>query len=251
MNHEPLRRDLILEFLQLNTSASIENLAAKFQASEMTIRRDLKHLSEANAIVRIPGGAMIAKPLSFEKTFQERLQKMAEAKNSIGRMAAELVKEGEAVVLESGTTTLYIARHLRSHRNIIVLTYSLGILAELVSCDSVRVEFIGGTYRRASHDLVGPQVSAGLSRVSANKVFFGAAGLSFQKGVMQYDLEMPRELLQSGAERILVVDSSKIGHDALYTFCPVESCSRVITDSGISREHLARLQKMVHVDVVQ
>jgi DeoR/GlpR family transcriptional regulator of sugar metabolism len=243
------RQDEILRFLQLRTSSSIRELAKKFCVSEMTIRRDLKHLYQTSRVIRIPSGAMIAQPVTFEKTFQERLQKMGDAKDRIGRAAAGLVKPGEAVVLDSGTTTLCIARHLHSAQNVIVITFSLAVLGELAMDGSIRVELTGGTYRPRSHDLVGPQVSEGLARVSANKVFFGAAAFSFQKGIMQFDPEAPRELLQAGAERILVLDSTKIGKEALYSFAKVEDCGLVITDSGISPEHLERLRKLCLVQV--
>jgi DeoR/GlpR family transcriptional regulator of sugar metabolism len=245
------RREQILDLLQMRTSASIHEMAEEFSVSEMTIRRDLKRLYQSSRVIRIPNGAMIAQPVTFERTFQERVRRMGEAKDRIGRAAAALVKPGEAVMLDSGTTTLCIARHLHSVQNIIVITYSLAVLGELAAGQSVRVELTGGTYRRSSHDLVGAQVSEGLRRVSTNKVFFGAAALSFKKGVMQFDSEAPRELLQAGAERVLVLDSSKIGKEALYSFCSVESCSLIITDSGINRDHLERLRKICRVQVAE
>ncbi|MBU6399498.1 MAG: DeoR/GlpR family DNA-binding transcription regulator, partial [Verrucomicrobia bacterium] len=209
--------------------------------------RDVERLVESGQVIRIPGGARLARSVAFEKTFAERHQKMGEAKNRIGRAAAALVKDGEALVLDSGTTTLCIARHLRSHRDLVVVTFSVAALQELGGCDSIRVELTGGVYRRSSHDLVGNAVDEALRRVHANKVFFGAASLSFAKGVMVYDPEEPRALIQSGAERILVLDSSKIGSEALYAFCDLKSCDLVITDNGIKSEHLARLRKRVPV----
>lgn len=245
------RRDQILGLLRLHTSASIHEMAERFLVSEMTIRRDLRELHQSNRVIRIPNGAMIAQPVTFERTFQERLRAMGDAKDLIGRAAAALVRPGEAVVLDSGTTTLCIARHLHRVPNLIVVTFSVAILGELSMDNSIRVELTGGTYRRSSHDLVGAEVSQGLTRVSANKVFFGAAALSFQKGVMQFDPEAPRELLQAGTERILVLDSSKIGREALYSFCKVENCSSVITDGGIRPEHLERLRRICRVHVAE
>jgi DeoR/GlpR family transcriptional regulator of sugar metabolism len=243
------RQDEILRFLQLRNSSSIPEMAKRFCVSEMTIRRDLKHLYQTSRVIRIPRGAMIAQPVTFEKTFQERLRNMGDEKDRIGRAAAALVSPGEAVVLDSGTTTLCIARYLHSVQNVIVITFSLAVLGELAVDSSIRVELTGGTYRASSHDLVGPQVSEGLARVSANKVFFGAAALSFRKGIMQFDPEAPRELLQAGAERIVVLDSSKIGKEALYSFAKLETCALVITDSGISPDHLDRLRKLCRVQV--
>ena len=245
------RRDEILQVLRERTTATLAELAARFGVSGMTIRRDVKRLVEGGHVIRIPGGARLANSPAFEKSFAERLQRMGEAKNRIGRAAAALVKDGEAVVLDSGTTTLWIARHLRSHRNIMVLTSSLAVLDELQGCKDVRLELTGGVYRPNSHDLTGPAVTEALNRVHANKVFFGAATLSFEKGVMVFDADEPRSLIQSAAERILAVDSGKIGREALYAFCPLRDCDLVITDSGIKPEHLRQLRKRVPVQIAE
>jgi DeoR/GlpR family transcriptional regulator of sugar metabolism len=245
------RREEILHFLRERTTASLPELSARLQVSEMTIRRDVMRLAEAGQVIRIPGGARLANSGAFEKSFEERLRKMGEAKNRIGKAAAALVQDGEAVVLDSGTTTLCIARHLRSHHNLMVLTPSLAAVEELGGCKGIRLELTGGLYRPSSHDLIGCAVGEALARVHANKVFFGAAKLSFMKGVMVYDPDEPRTLIGSAAERILVIDSSKIGSEALYVFCSLKDCDLVITDSGIKPEHLRQLRKQVPVQIAE
>ena len=243
------RTEKILHVLRERTSATLAELSARLGVSEMTIRRDVRQLAETGEVIRVPGGARLANSPAFEKSFAERLRKMGEAKNRIGKAAAALVKEGEAVVLDSGTTTLCVARHLRSHRNIMVLTSSLAVVDELGRCPGIRLELTGGVYRPSSHDLVGGAVAEGLGRVHAHKVFFGAAAISFRKGVMVYDSDEPRCLVQSAAECILVIDSSKIGREALYVFCPVTDCDLILTDSGIRPEHLRQLRKRVPVQI--
>jgi len=245
------RRDEIRRLLRERTTASIAELAGHFDVSQMTIRRDLYRLAEAGEVIRIPGGARVARGISFEKSFSERLQKMAEAKDCIGRLAASLVREGDSVLMDSGTTTLCIARHLRSRANIVVLTYSLAVLDELAGSESVRIELTGGVYRHSSHDLVGGTVGESLAGVYADKVFFGAAAVSFSKGVMVYDPEAPRQLLRAGAERILVADSGKIGAEALYGYCRLDQCDLVITDSGVKPSDLNRLRKVTRVMVAE
>ena len=217
----------------------------------MTVRRDIQKLAASGQVIRIPGGARIERSFGGERDFFERLQRMGDAKTSIGKAAAALVQNGESVTLDSGTTTLYIARHLRQHRDISVSTFSLAVLEELSGCESVRVELTGGTYRRSSHDLVGHAVSQALSEIHTEKVFFGAAALSFRKGVMVYDPEAPRNLLNTANEKILVLDSSKIDREARYGFCSLEQCDLVITDRGIDPETLERLRKLKRVIVAK
>jgi DeoR family fructose operon transcriptional repressor len=241
----------VLSLLREQTSASISDIAGRFQVSEMTIRRDIQKLVEAGQAIRIPGGARIEWAFGGEKDFFERLQRMADAKIAIGKAAAAMVKNGESVTLDSGTTTLYIARHLRQHRSITLFTFSLAALEELSGCDSVRVELTGGAYRRSSHDLIGSAVNDALSSISTDRVFFGAAALSFRKGVMVFDPEAPRALLDAGRERILVLDSSKINQEATYGFCPLGRCDAIITDSGIKPADLKRLSQLGRVIVAE
>jgi DeoR family fructose operon transcriptional repressor len=237
--------------LRDRTTASIAEIAGTFHVSEMTIRRDIQKLAEAGQVIRVPGGARIERAFGGEKDFYERLQRMAGGKRAIGRAAAALVQPGESLTLDSGTTTLYIARGLRQHTDITVFTFSLAVLEELGGCESVRVELTGGTYRRSSHDLIGKKVDAMLTEISTDRVFFGAAALSFRKGVMVFDPEAPRGLLEAGRERILVLDSSKIGQEAMYGFCPLEACDLVITDSGIQAADLERLRNLGKVIVAE
>ena len=245
------RRDAVLSLLRERTTASLAEIAERFQVSQMTVRRDIQKLAALGQVIRVPGGARIERSFGGEKSFFERLQRMGDAKRSIGKAAAALIEDGESVTLDSGTTTLYIARHLRQHRDISVFTFSLAVLEELSGCDSARVELTGGIYRRSSHDLVGHAVNEALSTVHTDKVFFGAAALSFRKGVMVYDPEAPRNLLHTSNERILVLDSSKIDREARYGFCRLEQCDLIITDRGIEPEALERLRKLRKVIVAE
>ena len=194
---------------------------------------------------------MVAPSGSMERTFLERSANMSGAKDALGRAAAGLVHDGETVVLDSGTTTRCIARYLAARRNLVVVTTSLAVLEELAGSAGVQVRLTGGAYRRSSHDLSGNAVIESLGDINADKVFFGAAALSFRKGVMNYDADMPRAFLHAGKQRILAMDSSKLGLEAVYRLCPVESCDLVITDSGVKPADLARLRKLTKVLVAK
>jgi DeoR family fructose operon transcriptional repressor len=183
----------------------------------------------------------------MERSFLERSVANANAKDAIGREAANLVQPGETIVLDSGTTTRYIARHLAAKRGVTVVTTSLAVVEELAGSPSVEVRLTGGLYRRSSHDLSGNAVVDSLAGMHADKTFFGAAALSFQKGVMNFDAEMPRAFLGAGRERILVIDSSKVGTEAVYRLCAVEKCDMVITDKDIRASDLTKLRKLTSV----
>jgi DeoR family fructose operon transcriptional repressor len=245
------RQARMLLFIKEQGTVSISQIAAEFDVSEMTVRRMLHQLSNQNLVIRTPGGAMAIRSGSMERTFLERSGKMSTAKDALGRAAAALVKEGETVVLDSGTTTQYVARHLAARSNLVVITTSLAALEELAGSPNIEVKLIGGTYRRASHDLCGQAVEAALENIYADRVFFGTAALSFTKGAMNFDQEMPRSILKAGRQKVLVMDSSKIGKEAMYRFCPIEDCNLVITDHGASPADIERLRKLTQVVVAE
>ena len=245
------RQNKILLLLKESGTVSIGEIAERFAVSEMTVRRVLYKLADAGLVIRTPGGAMVAPSGSMERTFLERSANMSGAKDALGRAAAGLVHDGETVVLDSGTTTRCIARYLAAKRNLVVVTTSLAVLEELAGSAGVQVRLTGGAYRRSSHDLSGNAVIESLGDINADKVFFGAAALSFRKGVMNYDADMPRAFLHAGKQRILAMDSSKLGLEAVYRLCPVESCDLVITDSGVKSADLARLRKLTKVLVAK
>jgi len=241
----------ILLFIKERGTASIGEMAVQFAVSEMTVRRVLHKLADSGLVIRTPGGAMAAPSGSMERSFLDRSARMAGAKDAIGREAAKLVRDGDTVVLDSGTTTRYVARHIASKRNVTVVTPSLAALEELAGSAGVQVRLTGGIYRRSSHDLSGNSVVDVLGGVYADRVFFGAAALSFNKGVMNFDAEMSSVFLRAGRERVLVIDSSKIGTEAAYRLCAVEKCDMMITDKGIRAADLARLRKLTSVLVAQ
>jgi DeoR/GlpR family transcriptional regulator of sugar metabolism len=240
----------IVEFVQRRTTASFAELAAEFDVSEMTIRRDLDGLDATGQLLRIPGGVRLARGILAERPFLERLQRNAEAKDRIGQLAASLVEEGESIVLDSGTTTLYIARHLKQMR-CTVITFSLAALEELAQSTTVRVELTGGVFRASSNDLVGRGVSESLTTIRADRVFFGAAALSLSGSAMVNDSEAPRSLLTSGRQKVMVLDSSKVGSEALYRYCMLNQCDMLITDSGVKPEDLQALQSFTKVMVAE
>jgi DeoR family fructose operon transcriptional repressor len=247
------RRSRVAELCKLlkeRSSATYGELADHFAVSEMTMRRDVGILAATGQVLIVPRGVQTAKGFLAELPFLERIQRMAKEKDLIGRAAAAQVPEGSSVVLDSGTTTLQVAHHLRDKR-CTVITMSLSALQELADSPKVRVEMLGGVYRSSSQDLVGPQVYEGLSGVRADQVVFGAAAVSLSGDVMVNDTEAAQGLVRAGRQRILVVDSSKLAVEALYRFCELGQCDLMITDEGAKEADLEQLRKYVKVLVAR
>ena len=137
------RRNVILEQLNKNEKIDIDALAEELNVSAMTIRRDLNYLEEQEQIIRTLGGAILNKPLVMESSFQTKEGKHADEKRLIAKRAVELVQEHFTILLDSGTTTLEIAKLLKHKRNLTVVTNDIKIAAELMDSE-VKVILTGG-----------------------------------------------------------------------------------------------------------
>ncbi len=237
--------------LKVNTSASIGEIAERCQVSQMTIRRDLQKLVESGQVIRIPGGARIEHWRGAERTFLERLQKMSQAKPQHRHRSVRTHPRWRVRRSRFGNHHTLRSERVARRRNVVVFTFSLAVLEELTSAEDIRVELTGGVYRASSHDLIGHAVGKSLTSIYADTVIFGAAAISFTRGVMVHDPDAQRELLQAGKRKVLVVDSSKIGTEATYRLCGINDCDLILTDKAVSAEDLARLRQITQVQVAE
>jgi len=157
----------------------------------MTVRRRVLYkLADGGLVIRTPGGAMVAPSGSMEKTFLQRSERMAEAKDALGRASRRWWAKGETVVLDSGTTTWYIARHLATKTEPGCGYAVTRRPRSLAGSTGIQTRLTGGVYRRTSHDLFGNAVDDALGNILLTGYFFGAGALSFHKGAMNYDAEI-------------------------------------------------------------
>ena len=209
------RRSQLQTMLAQGHSISVTNVARDFGVNPMTIRRDLKLLEQSGLLVRCYGGAVAAQRVSLEFEFDERYRKNLLEKARIGQAAASLVKPGQTVTIDTGTTTLEIAKALVA-RNIecTVITSSLVIASVLWGNARIQLWLVGGRVRPRNPDLVGPMTELALDRVTADIAFLGAEGIDPDRGCFNPDLETARvaEKMAAHAHRIIVAsDSSKLG----------------------------------------
>lgn len=245
MTIQPSRHREILNVLRDHGECSVDDLARTFDVSDMTIRRDLQSLSDAGRVIRTHGGATPAEQVRFEFQFLERAKLNAPAKDQIGATAAALVKDGESVLLDSGTTTLAIARYLRTRRRITAITTSLPIAAVLQDAPGVETLLLGGYVRRDTPDLGGALTESNLENLKADVAFIGADGIDLVGNVSNASMSIARMLtkMAASAKRVYVVaDSEKIGKTALVTFGKASKWAGLITDAGVSRAALRSLR---------
>lgn len=252
-NSEPLpdgmmaeeRRKQILRIVQSEGRAKVNELVRRFNTSAVTIRSDLNELHQRGVIQRSHGGAVIQDTVFRESPIQERLKHQSKEKRRIGAMAATLVKEGETIILDSGTTTLEVARNLRNNPNLQVITNGLNIALELLNSRSIQTIMVGGSVRNDSASVVGRATEDMLEQFSADKLFMGGAGCDPDFGVSGTNLEetmVNRAMLRAAREIIVVADSSKFTKRSMSLITSFSEVDLVITDIGLPAEMQERIQ---------
>ena len=239
------RRRAILELMQRDRQVLVADLAKEFHTSEVTVRKDLEALHLRGMIQRTHGGALPTHDGALEDpSLREKERLHRKEKLRIAAAAAELVSEGQVVILDSGTTTIEIARALRNRQNLTVITNGVNIAAEL-SNSSIEVILTGGAVRKNSSSLVGPIAEDTLRRLSADILFLGVDGFDVRYGLSTPNLleSMVNRLMTEIAKRTVVVcDSSKFGRRSLSLIAQTTSLQHVITDKGIPKSDLQALK---------
>jgi DeoR/GlpR family transcriptional regulator of sugar metabolism len=241
-----LRQKQMSELIAQRGQCSIEELAEQFDVSGMTIRRDLQILANQGKVIRTHGGAAMAERISFEFEFLNRVHDNRPAKEAIAAAAAAQVKDGETVMLDSGTTTLELARRLRERLGLTIITSSLPIAAQLQYDQQIEVLLLGGRLRASSPDLAGAITEANLDTLRADVAFLGADAIDRQGAVYQQSPEVARMLtkMAASAGRVYVIaDGSKLGKTALWRFGRLTDWAALITDASADRSLLTSLTK--------
>ena len=238
------RRRAILDTLNRDGRVLVADLARQFEASQVTIRKDLE--LRHGLVHRTHGGALPAQEGALEDSALREKEKLhRKEKLHIAAAAARLVKEGQVIILDSGTTTTTIARALRALRNLTIVTNAVNIAAEL-SASALEVILTGGTLRRNSFSLVGPIAEETLRRLNADVLFLGVDGFDVHYGLSTPNLleaKVNRVMVEVAKRTVVVADSSKFGRRSLSRIVPPSALHQIITDRGIPKSDLRTLKK--------
>ncbi|MFD7658176.1 DeoR/GlpR family DNA-binding transcription regulator [Actinosynnema sp. NPDC059797] len=246
------RHRVIVERLSTAAQVAVAELAAATGASEMTIRRDLDLLAASGVLRRVHGGAVPATPAGVEPPFAARATSAADAKRAIAAAAVELIRDGETVLLDSGTTALEVARLLRG-RSVAVMPLSLHAVRELLDAPKVRLLLPGGEPRPGELALVGPLTLASLRALRFDVAVLSPCALSTTGGLTAHDLadaEVKQQALAVSARTIALADGSKWDRTAMAHVCPADRPDVLVTDPTApedQRAALAALGVLVHV----
>ena len=257
LQHNPMlieeRRRAIVEALRLDGRVLVPELAKRFRTSQVTIRKDLEALHATGAIHRTHGGALPAREGALEDPTLREKEKLHRAeKIQIAAAAAQMVEEGQVVILDSGTTTTAIARALRQHRNLTIVTNAVNIAAELTG-SSLDVILTGGTLRKNSFSLVGPIAEETLRRLNADILFLGVDGFDVHYGLSTPNLleaKVNRTMMDVARIVVAVCDSSKFGRRSLSLISPPSVIHRIITDDLAPKNDIDHLRK-TGIEIIQ
>jgi DeoR family transcriptional regulator of aga operon len=240
------RRREILEALRMDGRVLVAELAKRFRTSQVTIRKDLEILHSTGRIHRTHGGALPAREGALEDpTLREKEKLHRKEKIQIAAAAARMVEEGQVVILDSGTTTTAVARALRYHQNLTIITNAVNIAAELAG-SSLEVILTGGTLRKNSFSLVGPIAEETLRRLNADILFLGVDGFDAHYGLSTPNLleaKVNRAMMEVARIVVAVCDSSKFGRRSLSLIAPPSAVHHVITDRSAPKNVIDQLRK--------
>jgi len=238
------RKQHILSVLQRDGHVVAKALSDELGLSEDTIRRDLRELAAEGLLQRVHGGALPV--AAAEADLAGRQQLVPDEKVAIGRAAARLVRPGQVVFIDGGTTAVQLARHLPKNLRATVVTHSPPVAAELVSHAAVEVVLIGGRLFKHSMVAVGAAAMAAIARIHADTYFMGVTGVHAEAGLTTGDMEeaeIKRALMAAAAETVVLASSEKLGAASAWMVNPVGAAASLLVSPDAPAQALAPLRK--------
>jgi DeoR family transcriptional regulator of aga operon len=241
-----LRQQAIVDILGQDGNVHVADLAERLKVSAVTIRADLDFLEAQQALRRTRGGAVPLRPRRFELPIELTRQDYAEEKRRIGRHGAGLVRSGETVIIDVGSTTTQLAKAMpRDLTDVVVVTNALNIALELEEHPGVTVVVTGGTLRPLQHSLVAPFAGVILREINADVAFIGCNGVDPEKGFTNTNLaeaEVKHAMIEAAGRIVFLADHSKLLHVATARVAPLEEADLLITDEGADPAQLLTLR---------
>jgi DeoR family galactitol utilization operon repressor len=234
------REKLLLEILTESPNCTVNELGKRLSVSEVTIRSDLKGLAGKGLIVRTHGGARPA----YHKSIVERQSFRTDEKNRIAKAAADLVSDGDTVMIVAGTTTALVAKYLLGKGHVHIVTDSTLVLPYVRSNPSLQLTMVGGEFRSANESFVGPLALDTIRRFNVRLAFLGTDGFTLDKGLTTHlveGAEMVKTMAEQAEKRVLVVDSSKFGRSGFVSIMPLKRIDTLISDTDFPADQAALL----------
>lgn len=243
------RKATILQLIAQNDNVSVNDLTERFGVSEVSIRKDLNEMHKARLLIRTRGGAMRipSTDSTFDLSIDTKKYDNVREKIGIGKLAASLIEDGETILLDSGTTTLEIARNLHRFRHLTVVTNAINIANEVLKYEKFAVILLGGHLRMASQSVVGPIAEANLKSFYCDKVFLGVDSFSIDGGVSTPNIDeanLNQTMIGMSKKVIAVFDYSKCNRRSFAHICNTEELDTIVSDKRFPSKMKAELKTM-------
>lgn len=242
------RRQRILSILREQSSVKVTDLAKLLGVSEGTIRSDLIELNEGQMLLRVRGGAVLKEDFpAVSSILPGRVRLNASAKQRIARWAAEMVEDGDSILLDASTTAYHMAPFLQERKNLTVVTNGLEVGRALAKNPSNTVILVGGVLRSDGGAVTGHLGEKLLKDLRIRTAFVSCAGFSIEAGLTELDLQeaqLKSHMLRSARRVVALVDSSKFGQESLAPFATLEQVSHVITDNQVDVSFVEQLRRI-------
>ncbi len=229
------RRQKVLDLVGRRGFVALADLAKSIEVSESTIRRDLEHLHQQGVLKRTHGGAIYVGDGLTLPALEERTGSQVEEKRAIGRAAASLIGDGDAILLDGGTTTLEVARRLIGKR-IQIVTNSLPIANLFASNHETDLVMLGGYVYPKTGVALGPLTVRMMENIHVQKAILSVGGIT-AKGLFNSNLllvETEQQMMRCADEVVVVADHTKIGRQALAYLCDLAAIDTIVVDSGVT-----------------
>lgn len=231
------RRLQISELVRQHGSVQVASLAHRFGVSAQTVRKDLRYLAERGVMARAYGGAIdsgVVGGVLAEPNYEAKRTTHLDEKRRIGARAAALIKPGDTVVIDSGTTAIQLAEALPDI-DVTVVTNDFGVLTALAPKNGITLVMLGGELRRRNMAFYGGLTVEALDALHVDKLFLGVDGFDLERGITtHYEPEalLNRKMVEASRQVIAITDSSKFGKICLHRIIPVTALHVLITDTG-------------------
>lgn len=239
------RRKLILNILQEKKEVSINELTSELKVSSMTIRRDLSFFSSQGLVTLIQGGASLNNGAIYENAIPFKQAEMINEKKKICQFAKSIIKEGNAIFLDSGSTNQILANLISDMKNIVVITHSLLVANSLIYSNDIKLIMLPGVFREKSMAFLGNSTTNFIKQFKIDIAFLSCEGVDIKFGATLPDItdsELKNAAALQSEKKVLLADSSKFEKSFLSSYSTLDNFDLIITDNGLNKELIKSLE---------
>ena len=248
------RHQHILNVLKKKGSIQVVDLCQDLNVSSVTIRKDLQFLEDKHQLFRTHGGATLVNPYIGDRPVNEKVLLQSAEKEKIGQYASCLIEPSDCILIASGTTVFFLAKHIQPKGNVTVITGALNVAIEIAHHPNIEVIQLGGIMRKTSSSVTGIYAEKILDDFSCSKLFLGVDGIDLEFGLTTTNMmeaQLNRKMIAASRKTIVLADSSKFGKRGFGKICDLEDIEQIITDSNVSQHTVEELEaKGIEVTVL-